>query len=780
MAKDKFVTLSLLKKYDALKTQPIQYVNELPSDKVENGIYAIKHEGTETKTVDTRFTDILYSYFTEESKGKWTINEGYSLVIEGNTFKSAALVSDKYYIYANADYTEMYTDSYLPQSTYEFTVVENISHTDFYAGNAENKSFVKLANVDEVEHYFIRVEEKGAANGVASLDVNGKVPVEQLPTEALIFKGYWKPSSGSYPADGTVAGDFYIVEEEGDFDDIHWNVNDWLIWDGTKWTRSENHNDVTSVNGKKGAIKVYGDNTEITETSDTRTIKEYIDDITVDGESKDENDNYTSKAVINVTELPKPLNNKVYVKDNSVKTKYSDNGHFTKEMFFNIGTTGNTSPLKNIYKNERDFFNIDYLIPLSDNAVITEIHVNNTVYYLDTTDGSYHVFDGGPNSGYTRPNKEITLGFGDGTIKFTFPTEDGQVIYNLTVNVTDDAYLVVEDITLTNTKEVYAKDIKLVTEAENKNNIKSVNSETPDETGAVVLDGDNINVKVEENAETLNTVLNRFNGEFGKTKTVDGNGPDENGNTVSKAVIDVTELPETVDDKVYIKSDKTVYAKDTKLVTQDEFDKDAVKTVNTIKPTNGNVQTVVPITKADYKALVDADKDDPNVVYAVYDEQSSVDIINDFQIAENLTWSSSKIQSVITAATPIVFDDSKVSNTMGWTSNKIKNEIDAKSGIDDTTTSTTSSWSSSKTSTEIATATTDMATQTWASNTFEPKNADLLTKTNADTLYEPKNDDLATKTWVGQQGYLTEHQSLDGCVKHSEVYVQNGILYINL
>ena len=691
MAKDKFVTLSLLKKYDALKTPPIQYVESLPTENVENGIYAVKHEGTETKTVDTRFTDILYSYFTEESKGKWTINEGYTLVIEGNTFKSVALVSDKYYIYANPDYTEMYAYSYSPQSTYEFTVLEDISHTDFYAGKAEDNSFVKLANVDEVERYFIRVEEKGASNGVASLDVNGKVPIEQLPTEALVFKGYWKPSSGSYPPDGTVAGDFYIVEEEGDFDNIHWNVNDWLIWDGTKWTRSENHNDVTSVNGKKGAVKVYGDNTEITETSDTRTIKEYIDAITVDGAVKDENDNYTSKAVIDVTELPETLNDKVYIKSD---------------------------------------------------------------------------------------------------------------------------------------KTVYAKDTKLVTEAENKNNIKSVNNETPDENGAVVLDGDNINVQVEENAETLNTVLNRFNDEFGKTKTVDGNVPDENGNTISKAVIDITELPETVDDKVYIKTDKTVYAKDTKLVTQDEFDKDAVKTVNTIKPTDGNVQTVVPITKAEYKALVDANKDDPNVVYAVYDEQSSVDIINDFQIAENLTWSSSKIQSVITAATPIVFDDSKVSNTMGWTSEKIKNEIAAKSSIDDTATSTTSSWSSNKTSTEIATATTDMATQTWASNTFEPKNADiltkttadalyqptgdyatktdvstatndmatqtwssntfepanadLLTKTSADSLYEPKNDDLATKTWVGQQGYLTEHQSLDECVKHSEVYVQNGILYINL
>ena len=145
----------------------------------------------------------------------------------------------------------------------------------------------------------------------------------------------------------------------------------------------------------------------------------------------------------------------------------------------------------------------------------------------------------------------------------------------------------------------------------------------------------------------------------------------------------------------------------------------------------------------------------------------------------------------------VVFNDNIISTTQGWTSEKIKNEIDTKSSIDDTTTSTTSSWSSSKTSAEISTATTDMATQTWVSSTFEPKNGDLLTKTNADTLYEPKNADLltkteasqtyepknadlATKTWVGQQGYLTEHQSLDECIKHSEVYVQNGILYINL
>lgn len=734
MTKEKLVTLDYLKKYDAHKTPPIQYVESLPTEKVENGIYAVNHSDIEIKTVEKTFPDLLTSYFKETVKGKWTTD--YKVTIDDNVFMSAVVTGETVSIYKNPDWSSPYPYIYGTETVFTFTIKEESSHIDYYAGNATDNTFTKMANVNEVERYFIRKEEKGASNGVASLDVNGKVPVEQMPTEAFVYKGEWNPNSGAYPPNGKKTGDFYRVSADGTFDGIEWFINDWCIWNGDKWEKSFNHQDVNSVNGQKGVVVLNGENIPIAEQTE-KTIKEYIDDITVDGEVKDENGNYTSKVVVEVDDLPAYIENRVYLKDNAVKTKYSDGGHFTKGMFFNISS--NISPLKGIYKNDRDFFNNDYLVPLSDNNVITEIHVNNTVYHLDTTNGSYHVFDGGPNSGYTMPNKEIKLGFDDDSIILTFPTEGGQVIYNLHVNVTDDAYLVVEDITQTNTKEVYAKNVRLAT------------------------------------------------------------------------------------------YDSTV------------------RTVNEIKPTDGNVDTLVELTKSEYETLVQQNKDKTNVVYAVTDEMSSVDIINDFQEAENLTWSSAKISRAIESATPVVFNDSVVSTTQGWTSNKIKNEIDAKSGIDDTTTSTTSSWSSNKINTEIATATTDMATQTWASNTFEPVNSDLLTKTKADTLYqpigdyatkddtndmatqtwanqtfeqknndlltkteagntyqpkgsylteadisdmetkthasqtyEPKNADLATKTWVGQQGYLTEHQSLDECVKHSEVYVQNGILYINL
>ena len=662
--KEKLVTLDYLKKYDAHKTPPIQYVESLPTEKVENGIYAVNHSDIEIKTVNKTFPDLLTSYFKEITKGKWTTD--YKVTIDDNVFMSAVVTGETVSIYKNPDWSSPYPYIYGTETVFTFSIKEELGHIDYYAGNALDNTFTKLANVDEVERYFIRNEQKGAANGVASLDVNGKVPVEQMPTEAFVYKGEWDPNSGAYPPNGKKSGEFYRVNADGIFDGIEWFINDWCIWNGNKWEKSFNHQDVNSVNGQKGVVVLNGENIPMVEQTET-SIKEYVDDITVDGEVKDENGNYTSKVVIEVDDLPSKIENRVYLKDNAVKTKYSDNGHFTKGMFFNISS--NISPLKNIYKNDKGFFNEDYIVPLSNTAVITEIHVNNIIYHLDTTDGSYKVFNGGPNSGYTRPNKEIRIENSDDTaIRFTFPTEGGQVIYGLTVNVTDDAYLVVEDITQTNTKDVYAKNVRLAT-------------------------------------------------------------------------YDAT-----------------------------------VRTVNTIKPTDGNVDTLVELTKSEYETLVQQNKDKTNVVYAVTDEMSSVDIINDFQEAENLTWSSAKIARAIESATPVVFNDSVVSTTQGWTSNKIKNEIDAKSSIDDTTISTTSSWSSNKTSSEIATATTDMATQTWVSSTFEPK-----------------NDDIATKIWVGQQGfvdkatgdtywqpkgnYLTDDTNY---VKHSEVYVQNGILYINL
>ena len=313
MTKEKLVTLDYLKKYDAHKTPPIQYVESLPTEKVENGIYAVNHSDIEIKTVAKTFPDLLTSYFKEITKGKWTTD--YKVTIDDNVFMSAVVTGETVSIYKNPDWSSPYPYIYGIETVFTFNIKEESGHIDYYAGNATDNTFTKLANVDEVERYFIRKEEKGAANGVASLDVNGKIPVEQMPTEAFVYKGEWDPNSGAYPPNGKKSGEFYRVNADGTFDGIEWFINDWCIWNGNKWEKSFNHQDVNSVNGQKGVVVLNGENIPIIEqtSTDERTIKEYIDDITVDGEIKDENGNYTSKVIVEVDDLPTDIEQKVYL-----------------------------------------------------------------------------------------------------------------------------------------------------------------------------------------------------------------------------------------------------------------------------------------------------------------------------------------------------------------------------------------------------------------------------------------------------------------------------------
>ena len=111
-------------------------------------------------------------------------------------------------------------------------------------------------------------DARGQPNGFASLDSEGHLPVEQLPTSALVYKGQWDASSGAYPVQTTyITGDFYIVSVEGTINGIKFYVGDWIIWNGSAWERSANANAVASVNGKTGAVVLNG--TDIKLTSDS-------------------------------------------------------------------------------------------------------------------------------------------------------------------------------------------------------------------------------------------------------------------------------------------------------------------------------------------------------------------------------------------------------------------------------------------------------------------------------------------------------------------------------
>ncbi|HSU29533.1 MAG TPA: hypothetical protein VLJ68_14195 [Chitinophagaceae bacterium] len=111
----------------------------------------------------------------------------------------------------------------------------------------------------------INVSEKGANNGVASLDAGGKVPVSQLPVGSQVYKGTWDANTNSpVLADGVgTTGWTYRITVAGTQNlgsgNITFNVGDDIIYNGTIWQRNPSSAAVTSVNTQTGDVVLTSD-----------------------------------------------------------------------------------------------------------------------------------------------------------------------------------------------------------------------------------------------------------------------------------------------------------------------------------------------------------------------------------------------------------------------------------------------------------------------------------------------------------------------------------------
>jgi len=105
--------------------------------------------------------------------------------------------------------------------------------------------------------------EKGNANGYASLDATGKVPSTQLPATifgSLNYQGDWNANTNTptIPAASSANKGWYFMvsvagaTNVGGFTD--WQVGDWVVSSGTKWAKIDNTDAVASVAGLVGAI----------------------------------------------------------------------------------------------------------------------------------------------------------------------------------------------------------------------------------------------------------------------------------------------------------------------------------------------------------------------------------------------------------------------------------------------------------------------------------------------------------------------------------------------
>jgi hypothetical protein len=109
---------------------------------------------------------------------------------------------------------------------------------------------------------YIPTTEKGVANGVATLDGSGTVPISQLPAAvlgALSYQGTWNASTNTPTLTSSVGtkGYYYVVNVAGSTNlngITDWQIGDWAVYNGTAWQKIDNTDAVTSVNGFTGTV----------------------------------------------------------------------------------------------------------------------------------------------------------------------------------------------------------------------------------------------------------------------------------------------------------------------------------------------------------------------------------------------------------------------------------------------------------------------------------------------------------------------------------------------
>lgn len=118
------------------------------------------------------------------------------------------------------------------------------------------------AQLNELDSNKIETSEKGAPDGVATLDGSGKVPTAQLPSTivgAVEYQGTWNANTNSPDLGGSSPdkGDYYVVSVAGSTSlggITDWGLGDWAIYNGAAWEKVDNSEAVSSVFGRTGAV----------------------------------------------------------------------------------------------------------------------------------------------------------------------------------------------------------------------------------------------------------------------------------------------------------------------------------------------------------------------------------------------------------------------------------------------------------------------------------------------------------------------------------------------
>jgi hypothetical protein len=116
---------------------------------------------------------------------------------------------------------------------------------------------------------------KNANSGYCGLDSGGKVPLANLPSTLLQYQGTWNASTNTptlVSPDLAKIGWVYNVSVAGTQFSLDFSLGDWLIYNASGIPeKSDNSDDVVSVNGQTGTIVLDADDID-----DTATVNKFV------------------------------------------------------------------------------------------------------------------------------------------------------------------------------------------------------------------------------------------------------------------------------------------------------------------------------------------------------------------------------------------------------------------------------------------------------------------------------------------------------------------------
>lgn len=217
---------------------------ELPVVGESGKIYVvITDETSNGDTTTYRWTGTVYAVVSN------TLNASdVKALYETNPDTNAYTDAEKSRIDINTDLTT--TAQTLPTAVNELdNRVANIEDNTTLAEYGITDAYTKTEN-DTLLALKVNNSDKGVANGIATLDANGKVVLTQIPDSVLgqlEYIGTWNFTT--FPT-ATQKGQYWIASVSGN----GYEVGDWAVWNGTAFDKVNNTDAVATVAGRTGNV----------------------------------------------------------------------------------------------------------------------------------------------------------------------------------------------------------------------------------------------------------------------------------------------------------------------------------------------------------------------------------------------------------------------------------------------------------------------------------------------------------------------------------------------